>query len=352
MIYMYNIREYNGKEALYLYLTVNEELSNELGDNNTEDIENRCRKYIKDKNIEFDGDDVFLVVNGIVVKNVNIKNKDINIEVLDNKCDYVDAKFRVNIKDSINNSEKTLALKDFLIGVLFTNSTSEVESEVLKAMCVLYRTYAFYRMEKDNYIDIDDSFMKYRSISYYKLLYIDNYEDFYKKILDAVTSTDCVFITYNNQYIKPYIHHTNNGFTEESPDIPYLEKKYSLWDLLSPLYLNIKVFNYEQLEKFLNVSKDELQYFKILELTSSGKIKKVKIGPIVYTGDELKERLKLNSTDLTILINDYNIKFITRGYGHGLGLSISGASELARSKCSYLQILNYYFSKCKIKKYI
>lgn len=350
MIYRYDIRKYDGRDVLYLYLTMNEEFASELGDKDSDSLENKCKKYIKSKNIPYQGDDVFLVVNGIVVKSLNIKNKDINIEILDDKCDYVNAKYKVKVRD--HDVDREIALKDFLIGVLFTNCTFDMELEVVKAICVLYRTYIFYKMEKDGFISAADEFIRYRSVSYYKLALIDHYEDFYHKIEEAVDYTDCIFITYRNQYIKPYIHHTNNGFTEESLEIPYLEKKYSLWDFLSPLYLDIKEFDYNQLEKILNVTKNELQNFRITELTPGNKIKKIKIGPILYTGEELRKKLGLNSTDITILISDSNIKFITRGYGHGFGLSISGSSELARSGCSYLQILNYYFSKCTIKKYV
>jgi len=99
MIYMYNIGEYNGKEVLYLYLTFNEEFSSEFGDINNDDLENKCRKYIKERNIQYEGEDVVLVVDGIVVKTINIKDKDIKIENLDIKCDYSDAKFKVKVKD-------------------------------------------------------------------------------------------------------------------------------------------------------------------------------------------------------------------------------------------------------------
>ncbi len=350
MIYRYDIRKYNGRDVLYLYLTMNEEIASEIGDQKEENLENRCKKYIKNKSIPYQGEEVFLVVDGIVVKSVHIKNKDVHIEILDDKCDYVNAKYKVKLRSK--EQERAIVLKDFLMGVLFANSTSNMDLEVLKALCVLYRTYIFYQMEKSGYVSYNDSFMKYRSISYYKLVLIDQYDTMYKKIEEAVNQTDCIFITYHNQYIKPYIHHTNNGFTEESLEIPYLEKKYSLWDLLSPMYLDIKEFQYDQLERLLNVKKDELQNFRITDLTAGNKIGKIKIGPIIYTGEELRKRLGLNSTDITILINDYNVKFITRGYGHGLGLSISGSQELAKSGCSYLQILNYYFSKCKIKKYV
>ncbi len=350
MFYKYEFRDYYGRNALYLYLTMNDEIASELGNDNSDKITHKVKNYIKNKNIDYNGEEVFLVVNGIVVKSINLKNKEINIEVLDDKCSYVNIKYNVKIVN--NNKERIINLKDYLLGVLFANNIYNMPKELVKAVCVLYRTYTFYRMEKDGFLDINDNFMKYRNVSYYKLFLIEDYLNIYNKLEEAINETDCIFITYNNEYIKPYIHNTNNGFTEEIDNIPYLEKRESLWDLLSPNYLNIKEFSYDMLEKLLNVSKEELQNIKILELTSGNKIKKIKIGPIIYSGEEFRNKLKLNSNDITILINDYNIKFVTRGDGNGLGLSLSGGMELARSNCNFLQILNYYFPKCTIKKYV
>ncbi len=350
MFYRYEIRNYYGRNVLYLYLTMNEEISQELGKKDDTTIENKVKTYIKNHNIDYDGDEVFLVVDGIVVKNLNIKNKDVTIEILDDKCDYVNIKYLVTVKN--NDKEKVLPLKDFLIGVMFTNNCYQYPDEVMKALCILYRTYTYYRMEKDGYINFLDKFMKYKDVSYYKLIFIDNYQEIYRKVENAINETDCLFITYENKYILPFIHLANNGFTEDSLEYPYLEKRYSLWDLLSPHYMDIKEFSYSQIEQLLNVNKDELQNLKIIEITNGNRVKRLKIGPIIYTGEEFRKRLNLKSTDMTILINDSNIKIITRGYGDGLGLSISGSLELAKSGCNYLQILDYYFPKCTLKKYV
>ena len=49
---------------------------------------------------------------------------------------------------------------------------------------------------------------------------------------------------------------------------------------------------------------------------------------------------------------DKYITFVNRGHGDNLGLSLNGSAELAKAGCNYLQILNYYFPTCKIKKYV
>lgn len=350
MFYRYEIKDYYGKNVLYLYCSMTEEVSNELGHNDIDKLSKRINNYIQNKNIKYSGDEVFLVVDGIVVKSIPIKKSVVNIEVLDDGCSYGNFKYTITLRE--NNREIMISLKEYLMGVLFTNCTYNMHIELMKALCVLYRTYAFYKMQEDGFIDTSDPFMKYQNVSYYKLLFTDNFKNIYEKLERAVDSTDCIFITYQDLYIKPYIHDTNNGFTEDSSEIPYLIRRYSLWDLLSPNYLNIKEISYDKLEKLLNVGKKELQNIKILELTSGNKIRKLKIGSKTFLGEDFCQKLQLSSTDLTILINDQHIKFIARGNGHGLGLSLNGSLELAKSGCDYLQILNYYFPKCIVKKYV
>ena len=352
MFYRYEIKRDNNKEILYLYFDMNYEMANELGediDYDKEKIEKEVLDYINDKNIDFKGDKVFLVSKGLVVKTLELKNKDIKIEVLDDKSDYANIKYKVKLR---GNNKEDLYLKEFLIGVMFTNAIHDLPLEVMKALCVLYRTYTYSKMNKDGFLEVSDQFMKYKTNNYYKLLLIEDYDIIYNRIKAAVNDTDCIFMAYDNNYILPFIHHTNNGYTDEDKDIPYLERRYSLWDLLSEKYLNIKEFEYNELERVLKVSKKDLQNIKILELSKGNRIKRIKVGKKTYTGEEFRKRLDLDSCDITILVNDNNIKLITRGYGHGLGLSIKGATELAESGCNYLQILNYYFPRCQIKKYV
>ena len=350
MFYRYEIVNQNGNQALYLYLTMNEEASLELGEGDATTLENKVKDYIKTRNIDYDGDDVFIVVDGIIVKNININNKDINKEFLDDKSDYFNVNYLVTLRR--DGMDYSITLRDYLLGVLFHNNCYHYPEEVIKALSILYRTYAYYKMEVDGFISDHDLFATYKDASYYKLLFIDNYEDMYKKLENAIRDTDCFFITYNNQYILPFIHLVNNGFTEEDSRYPYLEKRYSLWDLLSPKYINIREFTYKKLENLLHIKKDEFKSFKIMELTSGNRVRKLQIGSKFFSGEEFSQSLGLTSCDMTVLINDNSVKFITRGCGSGFGLSISGSSELANSGCSCLQILDYYFPKCIVKKYV
>ena len=56
--------------------------------------------------------------------------------------------------------------------------------------------------------------------------------------------------------------------------------------------------------------------------------------------------------NICIILNQSNIKIISKGYGNGYGLSLYGANEMAISGCNFANIIKYYFPKVKINKYI
>lgn len=349
MFYKYDIKKFNNEDVLYLYLSMNEEFATD-SINNERDLEECIDAFLTHNGIAYDGNKVFLVVNGIIIKSIDIKNKQIEILDKDDDDGYNNSSFMVKIKNE-NQENNSISLNDYLLGALFTNISYSFDVEVIKAVTILYRSYIFYKMGKDGFLDINDDFIKYKNYSYYKLLWADKYNDIYNKFSLAIEETDSMFITYNNIFIMPFIHHTNNGYTNSLKGVDYLKKRASLWDLLSPVYMDIKEFDYRKLESIFSLNKEEIQEIKILELSDSNYINKIKVGADIYTGEEFREKLNLKSCDITILINDKNIKFVTRGVGKCVGLSLSGSNELSKAGCNYLQILNYYFPDCKIKKY-
>lgn len=350
MFYRYEIKKHGGKDVLYLYMSMSEEESSEFVKNDKLTIEDRVKRFIASNNISYDEGPVYLVMNGIVVKSMDLKNKNVDVEIIDEESVYTNKKFIVRVK---NDSETiSMLLRDYLMGVMLTNVSYDSDIELLKAVAILYRTYAYKQMGKLGYIKSDDSFAKYRNISYYKLLWFHEFDQVSANILKAIDETDSTFITYNNLFIKPYIHNTNNGSTDTLNNVDYLVKVPSLWDLTSSMYLNINRYTIDKVAELLKVNKDNLFDIKILDLTDGGCINKIKVGYTIFEGDEFIKKLDLPSKDMTILVDDNYITFVNRGYGNNLGLSLSGSLELAKAGCNYLQILNYYFPKCKIKKYV
>ena len=66
MHYNYEIRNNGYEEVLYLYLTMKYEFSKEL--TNSNDLGRRTKNFIQNNNIPFHGNKVYLIIDGIVVK--------------------------------------------------------------------------------------------------------------------------------------------------------------------------------------------------------------------------------------------------------------------------------------------
>ena len=81
-------------------------------------------------------------------------------------------------------------------------------------------------------------------------------------------------------------------------------------------------------------------------------IKKLKIDNKIFSLEELKNLLNLNSCEFNFIINKDIIKVITKGQGNFLGLSLYGGNEIAKNGSKYNSILKYYFPKAKLLRYI
>ena len=79
-------------------------------------------------------------------------------------------------------------------------------------------------------------------------------------------------------------------------------------------------------------SKDE--DIKILEYTESKRVKTVKFGNHQLSGVEARTILGLKSTNFEISKNNGKIKFSVKGYGHGVGMSQTGADAMAKQGIS------------------
>lgn len=349
MIYRYDVKN-NGKEdILYLYLDMKSEFSRELinGHDNKE-LSRRTNNFIINNKIKFNGKKVFLIIDGIVVKTVDISIAD---KTAKNNPDYSNKQFLVNLKLN-DNSYIEVNLEKYLLNVLANIYNDEVHEETLKCITILYRTYAYKEMVENKYIDANNYFMDYKDITNYKLQWLNQYDNIYKKLLDIIEETDCMFLSYQNKYILPFIHVCNNGFTFSSKNYPYLSSVSSLWDLACQNNREIIDYDYETISKLLSVKMTKTTPIRILEIDTNNQILKVKINNKIFTGEELKRILSLKSLNFNIILYNNYLRIITFGFGNFLGLSIYGSNELAKDGIDYPNILKYYFPKTKINKYI
>ena len=322
MLEKYKIVKNNNEEILYLFLNVNYEFANEFTDNN---LKKKANNYLKSYNIDFKGNKIVFVLNGITTKAIDLNNYEF---------------FSNDRLISLNNNDK-LTMKELLLSLLFANISITLRKETLKSICVLYRGEII-RNLLDNKLELDKMSLSYHNYNYFKLTYPETYKSYYTLFSDVINETEGEYLIYDNKPIKCFTHLVSNGYTEEDKNYPYTIKKESLWDLAYPNYLQRKSYSIEEFKKRLNLTNDNY-HLKITSLTNSNRIKELNLGERKIDARSLAVYLDLPSTDITIIIKKDYLTFITRGIGSGLGLSIIGADNLAELGYNYKQILNYYF---------
>ena len=104
--------------------------------------------------------------------------------------------------------------------------------------------------------------------------------------------------------------------------------------------------------------KSDLVDLNIIDRGFSGRVIKLEIKlknlkkPIVLVKDDIRRILSFLPSNLFTInkLNDNLWLFKGGGFGHGVGLSQSGAIEMAELGFTYEQILNHYYKGTKIKK--
>ena len=337
MFNKYEVRNVNGEDILYLFLTYQYEFSNDFSASTDEDLKVLSNQFISMNHIPFHGKKVYFVVDGYVVRKVDIPT---NRNYFYGPDDYY---INLQLDDQ---SYTEMSLREYLTSILFSYYAQDLGDEVLKCICVLFNTYAYKRMRDDGFILSGNSFGHYIPSSDYENKY-QNYSAILKRIHSIIDDVSCIFLSYQQDYILPFIHVSNNGKTLSYIKYPYLSSVKSLWDIAAPTYLNIKDYDYPTLSKIFKVKLESNSMIQILDHGHS-----IKMRYKVFSIREIKDLLQLTSSDISIIVNRNGIRFITRGVGNALGLSIYGASCIEENGGKMQDILHYYFPKCTLYKNI
>ena len=244
-----------------------------------------------------------------------------------------------------------LTINEYLIGAVAGEMPASFNIEALKAQAVVSRTYLLKRIKNNNII-IDSTMQQvYKDNNELKNMWKNDFDKYYSKIKKAVLDTDKIAIYYNGDYIDALYHSTSNGYTLNSENvwsnaIPYLKSVESKWDLNASSYLKntnkdiayvLSLFGIDDINKIQIVSRDDTNH-----------VKEIKVGDKIYKGTVFRSLLKLRSTDFDIMVNDNSVVFITRGFGHGVGMSQYGANGMANEGYNYIDILNHYYTNVSI----
>lgn len=263
-------------------------------------------------------------------------------------------------------------LDEYLYGVVSAEMPASFQIEALKAQAVVARTYTIYQIQNNGskhegahicdssqccqaWITKEDRFAKWEEAES---------ESNWQKITKAVDETAGKIITYEGKPINAFFHSNSGGVTESSVNIwggveyPYLKSVETSGEEGYSQYSSEVSFTQEQLvnkikEKYPDVqidfnAEDSIQ---ILEYTDSGRVRTIKFGNTQIAGTEARTILGLRSTNFVANRQEGKIIFSVTGYGHGVGMSQTGADSLAKSGKGYEEIIKHFYTGVQITNY-
>jgi len=268
---------------------------------------------------------------------------------------------------------QSINFDEYLCGVISAEMPASYELEALKSQAIVARTYTLYKIINSKPhgedVSICDSFQCCQAwIS--KEERFNKWDDaleneYWNKIVTAVNETKGKVITYEGKIINAFFHANSGGKTEIPINVwggtnyPYLqvvetsgEEGYTQYS--SEVEMTIEEFVNKLKEKYedlvVDIAKvtevqDENEEIKVLEYTESGRVKTLKVGNKNIAGTEVRSVLGLKSTnfDMEIDFTNNKIKFNVIGYGHGIGMSQTGADAMAKQGSTCEQIIKHFY---------
>lgn len=258
-----------------------------------------------------------------------------------------------------------LDFDDYIKGVLIGEMPVSYEIEALKAQALVARTYTLYKLkntisshENADMCDDINCCQCYKTKEYAFASWNDEEEnEKWLKIEEAVNATKNQYITYNNETIAAFFHANSAGKTEDvkyiwgEVEIPYLK---SVEGYETDLKEETKIFSSGEFENKIKSKCKSYTYesgeIKIIDYTTSGRANTLKIGENILKATELRTLLGLKSTVIeSIVAKDEEIQIVTKGYGHGVGMSQVGANQMALNGKKYDEIIKHYYTGVEIQ---
>ena len=260
---------------------------------------------------------------------------------------------------------ESMALDQYLRGVVRGEMPASFELEALKAQAAAERTYVYYQLaagRKEAHPDADvctdpGCCSAWLSEEAAREKWGEDFDGWESRIEEAVAATDGQTALYDGQPILAVFHSSSAGKTAEagdvwSGDVPYLRSVDSPeGEETVPNYYSAAEFTAAEAKTLLAQAHPELtfsggpdKWFGAAERDDSGRVSTVEVCGAPLRGVEVRRIFSLRSACFTIDAAADRVTFRVTGYGHGVGMSQYGANELARQGKTWQEILMWYYA--------
>ena len=233
--------------------------------------------------------------------------------------------------------------EEFLTGVVAAEIPAEYGIETLKAQAVLARTYVYRLVDpgleriREEELDIDCLSMRE---------------------MEKKWETEGLVAEYDGELIEPFYCEASAGKTRKLATYPYIRSVESPGDLGAEEFLCVRTFTEAEFaDKIGRIGGPRpgadgiAEKIQIIERDDAGYVKRVQIGDMDYSGDEVRDSLGLKSSCFQFSSADGKIRVSSKGIGSGYGFSQAGADAMEREQGSeFRELLKYYFQGIEIVK--
>lgn len=235
-----------------------------------------------------------------------------------------------------------------LIGIVAKEIGADAEENAILAQCVIARTNFCDAIEK--HTDRPEGL----SVEDMRNLWGTHFEECYERIEGCVMQTKGEVLRWEDDYAYAAYHAISAGCTRNMEELygdvqmPYLKAQDCAADALAEEYLEV---SYWEKGEFLQKCKELFAECGVADCgdivverrDEAGYILAMQVGKTACDGETFRGAFGLSSACFTITEIDENIRIVTKGVGHGFGLSQNMANEMAKEGCGYKEILTYFF---------
>lgn len=259
----------------------------------------------------------------------------------------------INVEGQAN----PMPLEEYVLGVVAAEMPISFHEEALKAQAIAARTYVLKTTNggqdsisptvlRQVFIDKEQRMSKWGE-------YFPGNESKLEKIIEETRGR---ILNYKGELITAMFHSMSNGQTESSEgysgnEVSYLSTVDSEWDKNLPNFTQAKVISLRDWQLIFgsNFGKEDFTGL-VLERNESNRVARMVTEEKVWEGREVRELLDLRSTDFDVTFDSGKelVTIITRGYGHGVGMSQYGADAMAQIGESAESILKHYYQDIEI----
>lgn len=253
---------------------------------------------------------------------------------------------------------------DYIFGVVAAEMPALYHEEALKAQAVAAYTFACYRAQSNQNTEYDisadpDTAQCFITREEAAARWGDNADEYTQKIDSCITAVQGELLTFDKKPIFAAYHAISSGSTSACEDVwgddlPYLKSVDSSGDRLASGYLSEATFSTEELTSNLkdisSPSGEAQNYFTDIKTTDNGYVKSITYCGKNVSGSQICKSLGLRSSNFTISFADDKFTFTVKGYGHGVGMSQTGADYMAKQGSNYEEILLHYYSGATLQK--